>query len=94
MAATQRPVTEAALSDALAAQRPAWKDIPSWHVIAEQDRNIPAAVQRAGAERAGSRGAREIAGASHAVAVSQPDAVAAVIAEAGKAYVASVTEAA
>ena len=94
MAATQRPVTEAALSDALATQRPAWNDIPSWHVIAEQDLNIPAAVQRAGAERANARGAHEIAGASHAVAVSQPDAVAAVIAEAGKAYLATVAEAA
>ncbi|NLP84228.1 alpha/beta hydrolase [Microbacterium sp. CFH 90308] len=94
MAATQRPVTEAALSDALVAQRPAWKDIPSWHVIAELDLNIPAAVQRAGAERAGSRGTREIAGASHAVGVSQPDAVTAIIAEAGKAYLASVSEAA
>lgn len=94
MAATQRPVTEAALSEGLSTQRPAWKDIPSFHVIAEQDRNIPAAVQRAGAARAGSRGTHEIAGASHAVAVSQPDAVAAVIAEAGRAYLASVADAA
>lgn len=31
------------------------------------------------AERAGSRGTREIAGASHAIAASQPGAVAAVI---------------
>jgi len=45
-------------------------------------------VHRAGAERAASRGIREIAGASHAISVSQPDAVAEVIAEAGKAYIA------
>ncbi|GAA2011176.1 alpha/beta fold hydrolase [Microbacterium ulmi] len=89
MAATQRPVTQAALSEGLPTSRPAWKDIPSWHVFGDQDLNIPVAVHRAGAERAASRGIREIAGASHAISVSQPDAVAATIAEAGKAYVAS-----
>jgi pimeloyl-ACP methyl ester carboxylesterase len=89
MAATQRPVTEAALSEGLTTSRPAWKDIPSWHVFGDQDLNIPVAVHRAGAERAGSRGVREITGASHAISVSQPEAVAAVIAEAGKAYVAN-----
>ncbi|MBJ2121482.1 alpha/beta hydrolase [Arthrobacter sp. MSA 4-2] len=87
MAATQRPVTEAALSEGLPTDRPAWKDIPSWHVFGDQDLNIPVTVHRAGAERAASQGTHEITGASHALSVSQPDAVAAVIAEAGKAYV-------
>ncbi|HET8927966.1 MAG TPA: alpha/beta hydrolase [Microbacterium sp.] len=91
MAATQRPVTEAALSDGLPTARPAWKDIPSWHVFGELDLNIPAAVLRAGAERAGARAVHEVAGASHAVAVSHPDAVVATIAEAGRAYVESLT---
>lgn len=94
MAATQRPVTQAALSEGLATDRPAWRDIPSWHVFGDQDRNIPVAVHRAGAQRAGSRGTHEIAGASHAISVSQPAAVAATIAEAGKAYVASLSAAA
>jgi pimeloyl-ACP methyl ester carboxylesterase len=94
MAATQRPVTQAALSDALTAETPAWKQIPSWHVFSDQDRNIPVAVLRAGAERAGSRGTTEIAGGSHATAVSRPDIVAATIAAAGKAYVASLEAAA
>lgn len=89
MAATQRPVTQAALSEGLPTDRPAWRDIPSWHVFGDQDLNIPVAVHRAGAERAGSRGTHEIAGASHAISVSQPAAVAATIAEAGKAFVAS-----
>jgi len=89
MAATQRPVTEAALSEGLPAARPAWKSIPSWHVFGDQDRNIPVAVFRAGADRAGARGTREIEGASHAAVVSHPDIVAEVIASAGKAYVAS-----
>ena len=94
MGATQRPVTEAALSEGLPTSRPAWRDIPSWHVFGDQDLNIPAAVLRAGAERAGSRGTTEIAGASHAISVSHPAAVAATIADAGRAYVASLSAAA
>ncbi|MET0976826.1 MAG: alpha/beta hydrolase [Leifsonia sp.] len=82
MGATQRPVTEAALRAAVEATTPGWKDRPSWHVFGADDRNIPAAVLRAGAERAASRGTTEIAGASHATSVSQPDAVAETIAEA------------
>jgi len=88
MAATQRPVTQNALSDPLQATEPAWKSIPSWHVFGTEDLNIPLAVLRAGAERAGSRGTHEIEGASHAISVSRPDAVAATIAEAAKASVA------
>jgi len=88
MAATQRPVTQAALAEPLATEHPAWKDIPSWFVFGDEDRNIPVAVNRAGAQRASSRGTREIAGASHAISVSQPDAVAESIIEAAKSYVA------
>jgi|SRR5690606_30513802 len=88
MAATQRPVTEAALSEGLPTAHPAWKSTPSWHVFGDQDLNIPVAVFRAGAERAGSRGTREIPGASHAAVVSHPEIVAEVIAAAGKAYAA------
>ncbi|MEV5071261.1 alpha/beta hydrolase [Microbacterium sp. LMI12-1-1.1] len=94
MAATQRPVTKAALSEGLPTEHPAWRDIPSWHVFGELDLNIPVAVHRAGAERAASRGTHEIAGASHAISVSEPAAVAATIAEAAKAYVASLSAAA
>jgi len=82
MAATQRPVTDVALSEGLAAATPGWSNIPSWFVFGDADLNIPVAVHRAGAERASSRGTTEIAGASHAVGVSQPDAVAATILEA------------
>ncbi|GAA5100329.1 alpha/beta hydrolase [Microbacterium yannicii] len=94
MAATQRPVTQAALTEGLPTERPAWRDIPSWHVFGEKDLNIPVAVHRAGAERAASRGTHEIAGASHAISVSEPAAVAGTIAEAAKAYVASLVAAA
>lgn len=79
MAATQRPATERALTDAVTAAEPAWRTIPSWFVYGERDLNIPAEAVRFMAERAGSRGTHEIPGASHAVAASQPDAVTAVI---------------
>jgi pimeloyl-ACP methyl ester carboxylesterase len=79
MAATQRPVTERALGEGLPSSVPAWRDRPSWFVYGEADRNIPAELQRFMAERAGARGTRGIPGASHAIAVSQPDEVATTI---------------
>ncbi|MFF0862188.1 alpha/beta fold hydrolase [Nonomuraea sp. NPDC003560] len=82
MAATQRPVTERALSDGLAVDEAPWRTVPSWFVHGDKDRNIPAAALRFMAERADSRGTREIAGASHALAASQPDAVTATILDA------------
>ncbi|QDP97864.1 alpha/beta hydrolase [Microlunatus elymi] len=82
MARTQRPVAEDALSEGLPTPDPAWKSLPSWFVVPDQDRNIPPTLQRFAAERAGARGVREVPGASHAVAVSRPDDVAGVIVEA------------
>jgi len=84
MYATQRPITQAALSTGLPTDQPAWKSIPSWFVFSDQDLNIPVALHRFLAERAGARGVREIAGASHALSVSQPTAVAETILEAAK----------
>jgi pimeloyl-ACP methyl ester carboxylesterase len=84
MSATQRPVTQAALTTGLPTSSPAWKTIPSWFVFSDQDLNIPVALHRFMAERAGARGVREIAGASHALSVSQPAAVAEAILEAAK----------
>ncbi|MGW7683207.1 alpha/beta fold hydrolase [Kribbella sp. NPDC054772] len=82
MAATQRPATEAALTDPLPTSTPAWRTIPSWFVFSDQDLNIPVALHRFLAERAGAKVTREIAGASHAVSVSQPEAVATTILDA------------
>ncbi|GGT47410.1 alpha/beta fold hydrolase [Nonomuraea spiralis] len=82
MAATQRPVTERALSDGLAVDEAPWRTVPSWFVHGDKDLNIPAAAARFMAERADSRGTREVAGASHALAASQPDAVTATILDA------------
>ncbi len=82
MAATQRPVTQQALAEGLPTDAPAWKSIPSWFVFGDQDLNMPTELHRFFAERAGSRRTREIAGASHAISVSAPDAVAATIRDA------------
>lgn len=82
LARTQRPVTERALTEGLPTDQPGWETLPSWFVIAEQDRNIPAGELRDEAARAGARDVREIAGASHAVCVSHPEEVANAILEA------------
>ncbi|MEU7820274.1 alpha/beta hydrolase [Catellatospora sp. NPDC049133] len=82
MYATQRPVTELALTTGLPATAPAWASIPSWFVIGDADLCIPAELQRFLANRAGAKSVREVPGASHAISVSQPDAVAAAIIEA------------
>lgn len=81
MAVTQRPILGGALEGK--ATRAAWKSIPSWTMVTRQDLAIPAASMRFMAERAGSSTV-EI-DASHAVTVSQPDAVADLIAEAARA---------
>jgi pimeloyl-ACP methyl ester carboxylesterase len=81
MAATQRPVTQEALF-APSGERPLWRELPSWFVIGDEDHNIPPELQRFMAERAGSQRTVEVPGASHAVAVSQPQATADVILEA------------
>ena len=79
MAATQRPVTEAALTGG--SDTPAWHDLPVWSLIPTGDKNIPPAAQHFMAKRADAT-VVEIADASHAVLVSQPKAVADLIASA------------
>ncbi|MFI5694508.1 alpha/beta fold hydrolase [Kribbella sp. NPDC051586] len=79
MAATQRPATEAALTGNLSTATPAWQSVPSWFVFSDLDLNIPVALHRFMAERAGAKDTREIAGGSHALGVSQPEAVTASI---------------
>ncbi|WP_426783281.1 alpha/beta fold hydrolase [Pseudomonas atacamensis] len=77
MAATQRPVTVAALNEA--ATEPAWKTVPSYFVYGDQDKNIPAQALAFMAERAHSRQTVVVKGASHVVMVSNPKAVASLI---------------
>jgi pimeloyl-ACP methyl ester carboxylesterase len=81
MAATQRPVTQEALTEP-SGERPLWREVRSRFVIGEEDRNIPAALQHYMAKRAGAHSTVEIPGASHAITVSHPQAVAHQILEA------------
>ena len=82
MCATQRPVTEAALAAQLPTDAPAWKTVPSWFAFGDEDLTIPVALHRYMARRANARCTREVAGASHAISVSNPDVVAASILDA------------
>jgi pimeloyl-ACP methyl ester carboxylesterase len=75
IAATQRPVAELAFSEANG--KPAWKDRPSWAVVATGDKAAGTDVTRSMAERAGAK-ITEIDG-SHVIMVSQPQAVTEVI---------------
>jgi pimeloyl-ACP methyl ester carboxylesterase len=81
MAATQRPIAELGFSDPSSA--PAWKDLPSWAVVATADKAAGTDVTRSMATRAGAK-ITEV-DASHVVMVSQPQAVTDVIMEAVRA---------
>jgi pimeloyl-ACP methyl ester carboxylesterase len=61
---------------------PAWRSKPSWYLLTGEDRMIPPPAQRLMAQRAGST-IVEVAG-SHAIYVSQPNAVAALIKQAAQ----------
>lgn len=87
MADSQVPWGVDALSGTIT--QPAWKNKPSWYLVTTNDKMIPPPAQHFMARRAGSV-VVEVAG-SHAVYVSQPSAVAALIkkAAAGKAMTAA-----
>jgi pimeloyl-ACP methyl ester carboxylesterase len=80
MADSQVPWGVEALTGTIS--EPAWKAKPSWYLVATEDRMIPPAAQRAMSKRAGST-VSESSG-SHAVYLSQPEAVAAVIRQAAQ----------
>lgn len=82
MAAGQRPITEAALTEKSGA--PAWKSLPSYFVYGDGDKNIPAKALGFMAERAGSKRTVVVKDASHVVMVSQPQVVAELIEQAAK----------
>jgi pimeloyl-ACP methyl ester carboxylesterase len=75
MADSQVPWGMDALSGMIS--EPAWKTKPSWYLVATDDKMIPPEAQRFMSKRAGST-VVEVAG-SHAIYVSQPNAVAALI---------------
>ena len=75
LAATQRPVAEAAFTDPTGT--PAWKRLPSWAVVASGDKAAGTDVVRSMAQRAGAK-IVELEG-SHVIMISRPDAVTEVI---------------
>src|SRR5580704_45473 len=80
LADSQVPWGVAALAGSIS--EPAWKTKPSWYLVATEDKMIPPPAQRQMAARAGADIA-EAAG-SHAIYISKPEAVAALIAKAAK----------
>jgi pimeloyl-ACP methyl ester carboxylesterase len=80
MANSQVPWGVEALAGTIS--NPAWKTKPSWYLIATEDKMIPPAAQQAMSKRAGST-VVEVKG-SHAIYVSKPQAVAALIENAAK----------
>lgn len=81
MADSQVPWGLEALNGAIS--EPAWRSKPSWYLVVTDDKMIPPDAQRAMSKRAGSK-VVEVKG-SHAIYVSQPEAVAALIEEAATA---------
>ena len=75
MADSQVPWGLDALNGAVT--QPAWKTKPSWYLVATDDRMIPPAAQRLMSKRAGSIVVEKPG--SHAIYVSRPDDVAALI---------------
>ncbi|WP_085605006.1 MULTISPECIES: alpha/beta fold hydrolase [unclassified Pseudomonas] len=83
MAATQRPVTEAALNEQ--AGTPAWKHIPSWYIYGDKDKNIPPQAMAFMAKRSDAKAVEVVKGGSHVVMVSNPAPVARLIEKAAAA---------
>jgi pimeloyl-ACP methyl ester carboxylesterase len=80
MAASQIPWGLAAVKGTIT--HPAWQDKPTWYLVASQDKMIPPAAQHQMAERAHAK-ISEIA-SSHAVYVSHPKVLAALIEKAAQ----------
>ena len=78
MAAGQRPAALATLVEP--SGPPAWKTVPSWYLVASEDRVIPPAAERVMAARAGAT-VVEI-DSSHVAMISHPDEVTALIRQA------------
>jgi pimeloyl-ACP methyl ester carboxylesterase len=85
MAATQKPIALACLGEPMTA--PAWKEKPSWFLVAERDRQISPVTQRFMAERMNARIAAE--DVDHSPISSAPDAVVRIILEAVEAVTAN-----
>jgi len=80
MADSQVPWGVEALNGAIT--EPAWRNKPSWYLVATDDQMIPPPAQRAMSERAGSTVVEEAG--SHSIYVSQPHATAELIKHAAR----------
>ncbi|MER6355227.1 alpha/beta hydrolase [Streptomyces sp. NPDC001634] len=83
MQATQRPFSASSFTDVTTAT--AWHTIPSWGLVAGEDKAIPPALERFFYQRAGARSVVEVPGASHVVMISHPGTTACLIEDAAKA---------
>jgi pimeloyl-ACP methyl ester carboxylesterase len=81
MFATQQPLAASTLEDTMGV--PAWKSLPAWFLVAENDEAIPSDAERLFAKRMGANTV-EIP-SSHVAMVSHPDDVAELIEDAVKA---------
>ena len=82
LAATQRPLDEAAFTSTLTVE-PAWKTIPSWYLVSKQDRVMAPELERLQAHRMHAH-TRQV-DSSHAVYISHPAAVARLAEQAARA---------
>ena len=75
MYAVQQPLAASTLGDVV--ETPAWKHLPSWYVVAQNDEAIPPDAERLFAQRMGATTV-EVA-SSHVAMTSHPDEVAALV---------------
>ena len=85
LAAVQKPIAASEFMDETPFGEPAWKSLPSWFLITQQDQVVPPVAQRLMAKRAGAT-TREVA-SSHVSMISHPDVVTELILTAAQATV-------
>lgn len=85
LAAVQKPIAASAFLDEKQFGEPAWKFLPSWYLLTEQDQVVPPDAQRSMAQRAGAT-LSSIA-SSHVSMISHPQVVAELILTAAQAVV-------
>lgn len=83
MANSQMPTADICFQGLI--DNPAWKNKPSWYMVAQSDRIINPDLERFYAQRMKARKTVEIEGGSHSIYTSQPDKVAHLIEEAARA---------
>ena len=81
MYATQQPLAGSAFNDEMGV--PAWKSLPSWYLVAQDDQALPADAERMFAERMGATTIEIPSG--HLAMISNPGEVANLIEKAAKA---------